>query len=368
MFLNVSLSAYFMLMIVFGYRERRLKRKRLWLFGAPLIVGFTLSFAVLPFVGMAYTHCQFDLTIPWVLFVFGLIPILGSSFSILAMLFIIYHHVRRQARRQRRCDFEAEGSNTISLGRELVQASSQTNRLYSRKKAAHKSKLEQMVFRQCLAYAAAFGITWPIFGLAWAKGRYNDLPYGFWVFVMATSALQGFNNALCYFRPRKSPRVAFRCRGFRNKSGICDCFHRGARRRGEGTASQPSLNMQYLSTVDPRSLEEMSSTSSTHRHHLDPAVELANLSDQDEDEVLDANVREGSKTENVSVECSVQGGHISKFDVVSGAGFADQQTLGLFQSAVEDIAQYEVDQKDVRESSSIREFRSCRLSTVPEDD
>lgn len=337
MFLNVSLTAYFMLVIVFRYREQRLKKKRLWLFGAPIALGFALSFAVIPFTTLAFTHCQFDLTKQWVVVVFGLIPILGSSFSILVMLLIIYCSVRRQLRRQRRWQFKAASSSKNGSGRDCAHLFSLEDRRRRREEqAGRRSTLERVVFRQCLAYAAAFGVTWPIFCVAYIEGSDQNLPYGFWVFVTATSAMQGFNNSLCYFRNMENPcGVVFCCRGFRNT-----CY----RTRGDDIDSSTSRNRLHQSTIGPRSLEEPTSTNWAQCSHLDPAVELANLS-EDEDE---AAVTVSSKVPEANVNAeSAAVRTVSKFDVICGSGLADRHALASVQGSLEDMKQQEFEDDEV---------------------
>lgn len=56
-FLNVSLTMYFYLIVVKNLREHQLKSIRFWLLGPPLIFGVGLSFAVIPFVQPSFTLC-----------------------------------------------------------------------------------------------------------------------------------------------------------------------------------------------------------------------------------------------------------------------------------------------------------------------
>lgn len=179
-----------------------------------------------------------------------------------------------------------------------------------------------MVFRLCLSYAAAFGITWPILAVAVVKGVDMDVPYGFWVFVTATAAMQGFNNALCYFQLMKSFRGGFSCRGLR-KRNICD-FCRDMACRGERIATRLPLDMLHRTSNDPRSLDEISSTASDQSPYVDPAVELANLSDHEEDDSSVTSSTEES-TEKVTTKLSAHGEEISKVNLVRGSGLTTKQ-------------------------------------------
>jgi len=44
-FFNVSLAFHYLLVIKFGWNERRMERARIWLFVAPVVVGLSLAFA-----------------------------------------------------------------------------------------------------------------------------------------------------------------------------------------------------------------------------------------------------------------------------------------------------------------------------------
>lgn len=336
--INVSLTAYFMLVVVFGYRERLLKRKKLWLIGVPLGLGFALSFAAIPAAGLAFTHCQFFVDGPYKYF-FGIVPILGSTFSILLMLIIIYCTVRRQGQRQGRWGFNATEGGSSPTPESSIET---IKRNKKRKKAAHQSKLEKMVFWQCLAYAAAFCVTWPILCVTLIKAFDNDLPYGFWVFITATSAMQGFNNALCYFRlVTKNPCAVFLlvCNDIRKRL-VCDCCRRVGR-QPERLVSIVSFDRLYRSTIDPRSIDAMTSVDyGDHGPNFDPAVELANLSVYEEE---DARNEVTSTSEITECAAGQTGHHISQFDVVLGNGIGDHHVLSSIQSSVDDMEQHSVD-------------------------
>jgi hypothetical protein len=65
-FYNVSLSLYYLLVIVYGWREEALRKKiRPWLHGVPLLIGFGLAFAGIPFYGEADLVCYIYETPPW---------------------------------------------------------------------------------------------------------------------------------------------------------------------------------------------------------------------------------------------------------------------------------------------------------------
>jgi hypothetical protein len=209
----VALTVYYLLVIVYGVREQQLKRARMYLFGPPLLVGIGLAFVVIPFANVGWLVCQFN-SYPlnenlWKILVFGLIPILGSTAVILILLAMIYCKVRDQSQRARRWTVTKFGErmSAIRLHVKGSQASSTPDNAPKRKLSARPKqqsatdRLEQEVFYQCLSYAAAYGLTWPILALAEMKGNDFSYPFWFWVLVAIVAPLQGANNAMCYFRP-----------------------------------------------------------------------------------------------------------------------------------------------------------------------
>jgi len=178
-FYNVTLSAYYFMVIVKNSTERRLKRARWILHGVPLIFGFGFAFGLLPLYSGIYTPfgCYGE---GIYMLVFGVAPIGVSIVAIAILLLIVYLKVRRQVRASQRWRL-GNGAST----------------------------LERKVFWQCLSYVLAFCITWPILFVGYIygfnnfdEGQYVDYPYGLAMTVSFVAPLQGFNNFLVYVRPR----------------------------------------------------------------------------------------------------------------------------------------------------------------------
>lgn len=172
------------MVIALGMRDATMHHYRLYLFAPPLVVGIGLSFVAIRFIGASFSNCQvytFPLSLySWRLLAFFVVPIAAATIAILVVLVAIYCKVRLRAR--------GRPSNVVSA----------------------TPCLERQVFWQCLAYAAAFGATWPIFMVAQYQGAKMAYPYGFWIFSMILIPMQGLNNALCYFRPRFV--ISWRCK------------------------------------------------------------------------------------------------------------------------------------------------------------
>ena len=174
---NVSLAMYYLLVIIRSWRERKLRKIRLFLHGPLLLVGFGLAFGGLPFyAGFDYVcHLAPDLERGdnlWKVFVFTVVPIGFSMFCITATMLFIYLHVRKKT-------------------------------LAARRWRLGSGDLDNRVFWQALFYTLSFYITWKVVFLVYLTGidTLKD-KYGLSVLMAFVSPLQGFNNFLVYVRPK----------------------------------------------------------------------------------------------------------------------------------------------------------------------
>ena len=183
----------------------------------------------------------------WQVLLFGVVPILGATATILAILAVIYWKVRSQRRRSREWNFggtmEMAYTSSTSAQTYLNAISSTRSSTPTR---AINDRSEWEVFFQCTAYALSFGLSWPLVGaILWLSGcvyhwNWNltdatqvvfaqfkvyddDLPYWVWLLAFCVAPLQGFNNALCYFRPFNSSNWKhIRCPRFSVIKGCVD--------------------------------------------------------------------------------------------------------------------------------------------------
>jgi len=180
---NVSLASYYVLVICYSWRESDLKKRRLFLHGCPLVVGFGLAFGGIPFYGWYVYGCH--LLPPhfgklWKVLVFAVIPLGFSVFFITVAMLFVYMTVRHNARDSRKWSF-----------------------------GVGKKSLESRVFWQALLYTLSFYITWPILFSVYIKATdytrgYDVGRYALPALVSFVAPLQGFTNFLVYARPRFS--------------------------------------------------------------------------------------------------------------------------------------------------------------------
>ena len=101
-FFNISLSIHYFLVIVKGWKARRLQSARVWLLLPPIVAGFSLSFGGLPL----YINVIYGCYIPpkplaseqWPSLLFFGIPVLVSLVVTSSMMGLVYWKVRQQVR------------------------------------------------------------------------------------------------------------------------------------------------------------------------------------------------------------------------------------------------------------------------------
>lgn len=280
-FLTLSLTVFYYLMIVRGVKESRLRQLRPWLFVPPLVIGFALAFAAVPYVNIAWTVCQPRVTPvkdnPFKIIFLLLLPVGLSTVSILILLFVIYWKVRNQMRRGSRWSASSHLAGSAS-SQEKTSAQLTTTNTRSeapKRERSSQERLECEVFYQCVSYAAAYGLTWPMLLWAQVQGENMDYPMWFWIIVCIVAPMQGLSNSLCYFRPYMS-----RSCGRRSRNGT-------AAARPNGSAAAPEgPNNANSRFVTPKGLKEKMSKFVRASNHpnadsddeaVDPTVELANM-------------------------------------------------------------------------------------------
>ncbi|CAB9503335.1 expressed unknown protein [Seminavis robusta] len=179
---NASLSIYYFLVIVKGWREFQLKKIQLYLHAAPLAVGLGLAFGAIPIYHWIEYGCHI-LPPPegklWHVLLFVVIPVALSILAITGFMLLVYCKVRQQSASARRW--------TMGVGQ--------------------ASKMEQAVFWQCFLFMLAFYITWPITFSVYLDAIDDKLDnFGLSLTVAFVAPLQGFNNFLVYIRPKLANR------------------------------------------------------------------------------------------------------------------------------------------------------------------
>jgi hypothetical protein len=172
-FFNLSLSAYYLMVISFGWRETRIKKVKWMLFTVPTVIGFSLAFGAMPFYGSFVFWCH----IPapplgdqwWPTYFF----FLGPAFFVMAVVTLVMGYiclsVRRIATASKKWRFsfrrnrqDGEVSTPDSSGNTSLTTNGISWEGRRRRQVSKKPSMESEVLWQSLFYLSAFYLTWPI--------------------------------------------------------------------------------------------------------------------------------------------------------------------------------------------------------------
>jgi len=202
-FYNAALATYYWLVIVRGWTEHRLQKP--WplalLHGPPLIIGLALAFGGLAKYDFVEYGCHLyyasseDKGQYLSVTLLFLAPIGASIVYITFALAAVYWKVRRLSRKTLHWSLRASQRTAVSVRQAARQS--------ARENSNSTMTLERRVFWQCVSFAMAFYITWPLIFLNYAMGLDFELDsYAYTLIVATLAPLQGFNNWLVYVRPR----------------------------------------------------------------------------------------------------------------------------------------------------------------------
>jgi hypothetical protein len=225
-FYNMVLSVYYFLVIKKGMRESQLQRLKYWFHVPTLLVGFGLAFAGIPFYENIYFTCHIPAAVAintWgaegeatsiteaksdsLLTIFSIVPI-SIVFVVGGInMILIYLHVRKVDK----------AANRWRMGHRLAQNSAEAEEAGSSKQfrtplprperkpqtaVTPSNRISDEVWWQAVFYMGSFLMTWPIYYVANFTVLEKWDNYSFWIAVTLLYPLQGFWNAVVYFRPR----------------------------------------------------------------------------------------------------------------------------------------------------------------------
>jgi hypothetical protein len=172
-FYNVSLAVYYLLVIVYAWRERGLVKIRHYLHGFPITFGVVLAFGGIPVYDWFEYGCHLlpppdgDMAAVWM---FAVGPIGISILAIIGCMSTVYYKVRSQSRT----------SKKWSLG------------------PAKPNSLEARVFYQSLWYVLSFLVSWPILFAMYLASVDVGGPYGLTIMIAFLAPLQVRFGQLAY--------------------------------------------------------------------------------------------------------------------------------------------------------------------------
>eukprot|EP00980_Cylindrotheca_fusiformis_P030169 scaffold24508_cov132-Cylindrotheca_fusiformis.AAC.3 len=211
-FFNNSLSIYYVLVVVYNWKDHQLQNTRKWLLSLPVFASMCLAFGAIPFYQHDWVGC-FIRPQPYTdhraATGFSIGPIVFTTVVSTVCQIRVYLSVRSTVRKALRWSMDhrvRQGSaRWQSQGSFNPQTNDQQGSDSPRKSCCQDAILlqnnaESAVFWQSTFYLAVYYLCWPI--LAYAVENAETQNFGFWVAVGAIGSIQGFLNCLVYVRPR----------------------------------------------------------------------------------------------------------------------------------------------------------------------
>ena len=198
MLYNLFLSLYFLLIIVYGWREARFKKMSIWVHAFVVLSGMGLAVAAIPFIEAQFGVCGIlpPLTSSrWQISLFYTGPVSTVLFVLTVSTVAICRSVYMQERRAKKWKF---GKANLSMTRE--------------------------VFWQSFWYVSAFYVTIPLMLVAfYAPFKY---PRGFWISIVTAilAPLQGLMNAMVFFQRSKKDLIFSCSKAFERMRRLFRCI------------------------------------------------------------------------------------------------------------------------------------------------
>ncbi|KAL3938619.1 MAG: hypothetical protein SGBAC_006513 [Bacillariaceae sp.] len=227
-FFNISLSIYYVLVVVHGWKDHQLKKARPFLLSVPVVCAMILASGGIPFYDAIWVGCWFvprPYTDDWSAFGFFFGPVVTTGIISTSCQIRVYLSVRATLRKgqqwsmdhrlKQRSEKDKYTFNTASNSTgQFSMATAQQGQPQEEKKSKNKyfgcncckdspllqDNAEATVFWQSAFYLFSYYSCWPILlvGVMIADSQ----NFAFWMAVSTLAPLQGFFNMLVYTRPR----------------------------------------------------------------------------------------------------------------------------------------------------------------------
>ena len=215
------LTSFYVLTIIYGYREAKMKPLQKYFMTGPPMLAVALASAAIPYYRPFYVACLVSnpntevdrYADEWrYLVIFSILPIGIAILISVCNLAAILRFVIKQNQRANKWRFDTQGSkftgsNSQTNSNETFPPSSEmTQNLQDRKsrKRAPRSKAEIAVFWQAFWYVMAFLLTWMVYLIGQFKPYFSsddEHLYSFWITLLFLNPLMGFWNAFVYVKP-----------------------------------------------------------------------------------------------------------------------------------------------------------------------
>lgn len=202
-FFNNSLSIYYVLVVVYNWKNYQLKKVQPWLLSIPVVLAFAIAFSGIPFYEQVWLGCWLlprPYTDDWKAVGFSTAPVVLTAIISTACQIRVYWSVRSTVRKsqkwsmehrlKQRSQYSYNGSS--SNGPSSTFAAQQQTPVDEKRKKGFscnpcknnlllQDNAESAVFWQATFYLLAFYVCWPILLVAvWAA---HSQDYRFWLTV-----------------------------------------------------------------------------------------------------------------------------------------------------------------------------------------
>eukprot|EP00980_Cylindrotheca_fusiformis_P006574 scaffold1386_cov89-Cylindrotheca_fusiformis.AAC.1 len=211
-FFNNSLSIYYVLVVVYNWKDHQLQIARKWLLGMPVFASMCLAFGAIPFYQHIWVGC-FIRPQPYAehraATGFTIAPIAFTTVVSTVCQIRVYLSVRATVRKALKWSMDhriRQGSARWKSERSLNMNTDDQRSLDPRRRLCCQDAIllqnnaESAVFWQSTFYLFVFYFCWPILVYAMLNAENQD--FAFWAAVGAIGSMQGFLNCLVYVRPR----------------------------------------------------------------------------------------------------------------------------------------------------------------------
>ena len=216
---NAVLTTFYLLTIVYGYRDAKTMPLRKYFMAIPSVLAVSLASAAIPFYEPFYVACLVQhpnsevdrYAHEWkYLIIFSILPIGISMLVSFGNLLAIVRFVFVQNRKADRWRF---GSHSFFKKHESKPdgdesstdlASSLASATRHARTRVTWSRTEAAVFWQAFWYVMAFLLTWVIYLIGQFKPYFSsedEKLYSFWITLLILNPLMGFWNAFVYIKP-----------------------------------------------------------------------------------------------------------------------------------------------------------------------
>ena len=267
---TAELAVYYFLVVVFGWKERQLKRIEILLHLIPSALAWTSSI-----VGIATNSFSDSVFWCWYSpdqsnyrfgFFYG--PVWGCILLVCLLMVLMYVKVWLQEQKVKKYEYP--------------NATTDTERQTTQQRHEKKASLSRQIAAQGVLYSGCFILTWLFASIARIHEMVNgtDAPFAIEALFSIFTPLQGFFNIFIYFRP-KYIRYRIDHPDFSIIHYVCGCER--LRNRLRASVGSSFANTEYKVNFNPAAANDLYESSATKKSHKSVAVKNSVMNGGDQE-------------------------------------------------------------------------------------